>query len=202
MLSALDWFILVVLIGGLIRGYIVGAVRQVASLVGLVVAFLFSVEFMGMVGGMVVSSLGLSESLAPLAGFTVLFLGVYLVFLAISRLLEQVLESLSLSMMNRAAGGAVGGFKAALLLSLLFLVLTGMEWPDKQTRKASAFYQPIAQLLPQTIEAAEDWFPAAKEAADELGRKVRSDLHSPSARSPDADAAVLSPHSGRTEISE
>lgn len=202
MLSALDWFILVVLIGGLIRGYIVGAVRQVASLVGLVVAFLFSVEFMGMVGGMVVSSLGLSESLAPLAGFTVLFLGVYLVFLAISRLLEQVLESLSLSMMNRAAGGAVGGFKAALLLSLLFLVLTGMEWPDKQTRKASAFYQPIAQLLPQTIEAAEDWFPAAKEAADELGRKVRSDLHSPSARSPDADAAVLSPRSGRTEISE
>lgn len=195
MLSALDWFILVVLFGGLIRGYIVGALRQVASLIGLAVAFLFSVEFMDLVGNLVVSSLGLSESLAPLAGFTLLFLGVYLIFLAISRLLEHVLESLSLSVMNRAAGGAVGGFKAALLLSLLFLVLTGMELPDQQTRKASAFYHPIAQLLPETIEVAEEWFPAAKEAADKLGREVRSDLQSPPNQSSDAESAALTPDS-------
>lgn len=202
MLSALDWFIVVVLVGGLIRGYIVGAVRQVASLIGLVVAFLFSVEFMGLVGGMVVSSLGLSESLAPLAGFTVLFLGVYLIFLAISRLLEQVLESLSLSTMNRVAGGAVGGFKAALLLSLLFLVLTGMELPDKQTRKASSFYRPIAQLLPRTIDVAGDWFPAAREAADKLGREVRSDLQPPPERSSDSESAVINTSPTREEASE
>lgn len=193
MLTALDWFILVVLLGGLIRGYIVGAVRQVASLVGLAMAFLFSVEFMGMVGDMVVSSLGLSASLAPLAGFTVLFLGVYLIFLAISRLLEQVLESLSLSKLNRAAGGAVGGFKAALLLSLLFLVLTGMEMPDQQIREESAFYRPVAQLLPETIEVAEEWFPAAKEAADKLGQSVRSDLHSPLDQSSEAESAAWTP---------
>lgn len=195
MLSALDWFILVVLFGGLIRGYIVGALRQVASLIGLAFAFLFSVEFMGLVGSLVVTSLGLSESLAPLAGFTLLFLGVYLIFLAISRLLEHVLESLSLSVMNRAAGSAVGGFKAALLLSLLFLVLTGMELPDRQTRKASAFYDPVAQLLPETIEVAEEWFPAAREAADKLGREVRSDLPSPANQSSDAESAALTPDS-------
>lgn len=176
MLSALDWLILVVLVGGLIRGYIVGAVRQVASLIGLAVAFLFSVEFMGTVGSAVVSALGVSESFAPLAGFTVLFLGIYLLFLVLSRLVEQVLDTLSLSVVNRAAGSAVGGFKAALLLSLLFLVLTGMELPDQRTRNRSALYYPVAQLLPETIEAAEGWFPAAKDAADELGRHVRSEV--------------------------
>ena len=179
MLTALDWFILVILLGGLIRGYMVGAVRQAASLLGLVAALLFSVEFMDAVGGAIVSSLGLSESLIPLAGFTVLFLGVYLLFLALSRLIEQVMESLSLSVVNQVAGGAVGSIKAALLLSLLFLVLSGLEMPEQDTRDASALYQPVAQLLPRTLEATEEWVPAAKKAADQLSRQIRSEVQSP-----------------------
>ncbi|MFB6098516.1 MAG: CvpA family protein [Salinibacter sp.] len=190
MLSALDWFILIILLGGLIRGYTVGAVRQIGSLVGLVAALLVSVEFMESVGGMVVASIGLSESLAPLAGFTVLFVGVYLLFVILSRLVEQVFESLSLSFVNRAAGGAVGSLKAALLLSLLFLVLGGLEMPDKQTRRQSAFYRPVARLLPQAIEVTERWFPAAKKAADQLGQQVRSRVESvPNAR-PSSEAGM------------
>lgn len=191
MLSTLDWLIIVVLVGGLIRGYIVGAVRQVASLIGLAVAFLFSVEFMGMVGNAVVSALGVSDSFAPLAGFTVLFLGIYLLFLVLSRLVERVIDTLSLSVVNRAAGSAVGGFKAALLLSLLFLVLTGMELPDQRTRSRSALYYPVVKLLPETIEAAESWFPAAKDAADELGRHVRSEVDVSPNGSSTADSARL-----------
>ena len=176
MLIALDWFILVALLGGLVRGYMVGAVRQIGSLVGLVVALLMSVEFMKPVGERVVSSLGLSESLMPLAGFAVVFLGVYFLILLLSGLVEHLLDSLSLSVANRAVGGAVGGIKAALLLSLLFLALGGMRVPDQQTRDASAFYTPIARLLPRALEATEDWIPAARNAADKLERQVRSTL--------------------------
>lgn len=174
MLTVLDWVILLILLGGGIRGYMVGAVRQVGSVLGIVAALLFSVEFMDSVGALVVSSIGLSDTLAPLAGFTVLFLGVYLLFVALSRLVEQVFETLSLSTVNQVVGGAVGGAKAALLLSLLFLVLGGMELPQQETRAESVFYQPVAELLPRTIEATENWMPAAKEAADQLGRQVRS----------------------------
>ena len=186
MLTALDWFIVVVLLCGLIRGYVVGAVRQAASLLGLVAALLFSVEFMDVVGEAMVTSLGLSESLIPLAGFTVLFLSVYLLFLALSRLVEQVLDSLSLSVVNQVAGGAVGGVKAALLLSLLFLVLSGLEMPEQDTRDESALYRPVARLLPQTIEATEEWVPAAKKAADKLSRRIRSEVQSPSDASPES----------------
>lgn len=195
MLSALDWLIIIILFGGLIRGYVVGAARQVASLIGLLVAFLFSVEFMGLVGREVVSALGVSNSFAPLVGFTVLFLGIYILFLVLSRLVEQVLDTLSLSFLNRAAGSAVGGVKAALLLSLLFLVLTGMEVPDQDTRRESTLYSPIAQLLPKTIEATQEWFPAAQEAAEELGRHVRSDVESQSEGSSNVESVQLDPDS-------
>ena len=197
MLTVLDWFILAVLLGGLVRGYLVGAVRQVASLLGLMAALLFSVEFMGAVGTLVVESLGLAESVAPLAGFTVLFLGVYLLFLVLARLLEQLFDTLSLSFLNRAAGGAVGGVKAALLLSLLFLILAGLELPEKETRNDSALYRPVAQLLPETIEATEAWFPAAKRAADQLGRRVRSRVEAvPESSTPESG----SPRSGPGKV--
>ncbi|PSR00493.1 MAG: colicin V production CvpA [Bacteroidetes bacterium SW_11_64_17] len=186
MLIVLDWVILLILLGGGIRGYMVGAVRQVGSVLGIVAALLFSVEFMDSVGALVVSSIGLSDTLAPLAGFTVLFLGVYLLFIALSRLVEQVFETLSLSIVNQVLGGAVGGAKAALLLSLLFLVLGGMELPEQKTRADSTFYQPVAELLPRTIEATENWVPAAKEAADQLGRQVRSKVDAVPESPPDS----------------
>jgi Uncharacterized membrane protein, required for colicin V production len=172
-LSALDWFILVVLAGGLVRGFMVGAVRQVASIAGLVVAFLLSVQWMHPVGSVVVASMGLSNSVGPIAGFIVIFLGVQLLFLAVSRLLEQVLETLSLSVVNRAAGGALGGFKAALLLSVLFLVLSGMEMPSQQARQRSVLYAPVATTLPKTLDAASPYFPAADRASDTFGPSAR-----------------------------
>lgn len=178
MLIGLDWLILVVLGGGLVHGYVVGAVRQVGSLVGLLLALLVSVEFMDPVGTLIVTSLGLADSLAPLAGFTVVFLGVYLLVLILSRLVEQILDSLSLSFVNQVTGGAVGVIKTALLLSLLFLILSGVELPAQETRQQSRFYRPVARLLPQAIKATENWLPAAKKAAEDLGQRVRSEIDS------------------------
>jgi len=168
-LAALDWFILAVVAGGLIRGFMVGAVRQVASLAGLVLAVLLSVQFMRPVGAVIVSTLGLSEAVVPLVGFVVVFLGVQLLFFALSRLIERVLERLSLSFLNRAAGGALGGFKAALLLSVLFLLLGTMNVPSSQTQDQSVLYPPVAQALPKTLDAASPYLPAAERASDTFG---------------------------------
>lgn len=186
-MPALDWFIVIVLAGGLIRGFMVGAVRQVTSLAGIVVALLMSVQFMHPIGALIVSSLGLSEAVAPIAGFVVIFVGIQLLFLALSRLVERVLETLSLTLVNRAAGGALGGFKAALLLSVLFLVLSGMEMPSEETRSRSMLYPPVAKALPETLEAASPYLPAAKRASDTFGRRVRPKLE------PHADSSGSDP---------
>jgi membrane protein required for colicin V production len=176
-MPALDWFILIVLAGGLIRGFVVGAVRQITSLAGIVVAFLLSVQLMHPIGEVIVASIGLSEAAGPIAGFIVIFVGIQLLFLALSRLVERVLETLSLTLLNRAAGGALGGFKAALLLSVLFLVLSGLEMPSQETRSESMLYPPVAKALPETLEAASPYVPAAKRASETFGRQVRPKLN-------------------------
>jgi membrane protein required for colicin V production len=194
-LALLDWFILLVLAGGLIRGFVVGAVRQVASLAGLVVAFLLSVQWMHPVGALIVASLGLSPSMGPIVGFVAIFVGVQLLALALSRIFEEVLETLSLSLVNRAAGGALGSFKAALLLSVLFLVLTGLKVPGPEARERSMLYGPVATALPKTLDAAAPYVPAARRASDAFGADDGSSFRSP-ARQTDAEAA---PAPGRTD---
>lgn len=195
-LSALDWFILIVLAGGLVRGFVVGAVRQVVSLVGLLVAFLFALQFMRPVGALLAQSFGFAESLEPFVGFLVLFAGVQLLFLALSRLFEHVLDVLSLTLLNRAAGGAVGGVKAALLLSLLFFVLAAMEVPAPETRKQSVLYEPVAEVLPRAVEATSGWLPAAKKATDEWGEQLRPQLDpQPRSDSEDEESTLVAPKS-------
>lgn len=182
-LVALDWFILLVLAGGLIRGFVVGAVRQVASLVGFVLAFFLSVQLMHPIGVLIVDTFGFSEAVGPIAGFVVIFLGIQLLFVALSRLLEKVLETLSLTLVNRAAGGALGSFKAALLLSVLFLVLAGMDVPSQETRQKSMLYSPVASALPKTLEATSPYLPAAERASDTFGTTIRPNLQRSSRRS-------------------
>ena len=174
-LALLDWFILLVLGGGLLRGFMVGAVRQVASIVGLIAALLLSVQLMHPVGAVVASSLGLSAAVGPVAGFVVIFIGTQLLFFGLSRLIEGLLETLSLSLINRAAGGALGGLKAALLLSVLFLVLAGLQMPSEEVRKDSVLYDPVAQALPQTLDAAAPYVPAADRASDIFDPESASD---------------------------
>lgn len=192
-LSALDWFILAVLAGGLARGIMVGAVRQVASLAGLLVAFFVSVQFMQPVGELIVSSLGLAPELIPIVGFVSLFLGIQLLFTALSRLLEQILDTLNLSIANRAAGGALGGFKAALLLSVLFLVLQSVKIPGPDVRQASSLYAPVATVLPQTWDAAATYVPQVKRVSDQFGDDVRQRLQPSSDSTQSRSSELTSP---------
>jgi membrane protein required for colicin V production len=194
-LSALDGFILLVLAGGLARGLMAGAVRQIASIAGLLVAFFLSVQFMRPVGTGVVNSLGLAQSLAPVVGFVTLFVGIQILVIALSRMVEQILDSLHLGIANRAAGGVVGGFKAALLLSVLFLVLSSAGLPGTQVRQASALYRPVAGVLPETWDAAAHYVPRMRRISEQFGADVRPLLPRPAT----SDPATSDPEPGTPE---
>lgn len=175
-MTYLDWFILIALAGGLVRGLMAGAIRQVASIFGLILAFILGVQLMRPIGAMTVDTIGLSESTAPIVGFVVVFGGVQLIVIALARMIEAAVESLNLSFANRAAGGALGAFKAALLLSVLFLVTTQAGLPDDKTQKASALYTPIAEVLPGTWDRVAPYLPAVQQASEAFGRSVRPQL--------------------------
>lgn len=208
-MTYLDWFIVVALGGGLVRGLMVGAIRQVASIAGLILSFILAVQLMRPIGGLTVDSIGLSASTAPLVGFVVVFTGVQLVVIALARLLEAAVESLHLSFANRAAGGALGAFKAALILSVLFLITTHVGVPDATSQSKSTLYAPVASVLPGTWDYVAAYLPAMRQASDAFGREVRPriapgspDTQSPGTPSPGSRESAPSSPGARPPDSE
>ena len=134
--------------GGLLQGLASGALRQIAAVVGFVLALVLAVHGMDEAGALLRASLGISERAAPLAGFVAVFFAVELVVFAVARAVEGVLGALKLGVVNRVFGGALGGLRGLLVLSALLVPLGYVGLPRAETREASRFYEPVVALLP------------------------------------------------------
>ncbi len=113
-MTTLDLIILAACAAGLWRGFQTGLIRQATSLIGYAIALIFALALMDQTGLLVAESLGLSARVAPVVGFVVVFVVLLILVSFLTNLLERALEAVSLSAVNRVAGGAVGVLKAAL----------------------------------------------------------------------------------------
>ena len=175
-MNALDLFILVGLAGGLVIGMRSGLIKQAMSFAGLLVAFVLSLHLMTPVGAMAAGSLGISEDIAPLVGFVLVFLLVQVAVFGLTKLLEAVVGALKLSWANRLMGGAVGAFKACLVLSVVFLVLGFLSVPSEATRNESALYAPVSTVLPSAWGFVSDTFPQVAKVSEQFGKKVGEEV--------------------------
>ena len=175
-MNTLDLIILGFLGGGIVIGIRSGLIKQVLGFVGLLLAFLLGYQLMEPAGALVRDSLGLSPDIAPLLGFALVFLAVQVLVFAAVRMIEALVGVLRLSSVNRLLGGAVGAAKAALVLSVAFVVLAGMHVPSEDTRKESRLYMPVASVLPEAWAYAEALFPQLESLADRFGEGVAERL--------------------------
>ncbi len=144
---------------GIWRGVRAGALSQLVGTVGLVVALWVAAGSMQPVGDLVVSSLGLSERLAPILGFVVTFAAVLSVLMFAAHLVRKTLAALKLGGIDKVVGGGFGALRAALVLSVGLLVTSAVALPGgeplligEDTREASVLYEPVQTLAPGAWE--------------------------------------------------
>jgi len=147
-MATLDILILIVLSIGLLRGWRSGFLKQATSLVGTLLAFVLAASFMESVGTMIASGLRVSPEQAGLIGFMALFVIVKLSVNMIAKAASSLLEATNLSGLDRAAGGFTGAAKAAVALSLFFVVVGFAQLPGEVSREESDFYMPVYQIVP------------------------------------------------------
>ncbi len=158
---------------GLARGLSTGAVRQIVGLAGTVLAIVLALELMHPAGNAIGGILGAGAGIVPILGFIVVFAAVQLALYVLAKIIETSLKILRLSMLNRAAGAVFGLCKAALLLSVLFLVLNFFNIPNPENREDSALYRPVAAVFPATWDFVAERFPAVRNLSDRFGEEVR-----------------------------
>lgn len=173
-LESLDVLIILVVAVGILRGVTTGAVRQVVSLLGTIVAIVLGLELMHVVGGLLGGSL--ADPLQPVIGFLVIFIGIQIALIFGVRLLEAAMKWFKLNPLNRIAGAFIGALKALLILSVLFLALGFFEIPEEENRNASVLYEPVAAIFPVTWNYVARYLPYMQDLSDQFGDEIEGVL--------------------------
>jgi membrane protein required for colicin V production len=106
----------------------------------------------------------------------VVYLAVQLAVIIVARVVEKAVGALKLTGVNRILGGAAGAFKAALVLSVTFLVLGRFGIPGESTQDNSSLYGPIAAVLPASWDYVASAMPEVKKISERFGVEVEDRL--------------------------
>ncbi len=122
-MNPVDIAILIVLVAFVAKGVLRGLLKEVCSLLGLVVGGWLAFAFHVPVSQWLVSSFGLPDKLGVGAAFVALFLGSVILFGALGFVLSRFVSLVFLGGVNRLTGGIFGAIQGVVLLALILFAL-------------------------------------------------------------------------------
>jgi membrane protein required for colicin V production len=151
-MNVIDIVLLVILAIFLVLGFRKGLLKEVVSIIGLVVAFWAAMMYTKAAAGLVPRlSLPAREAVAFLA----ILIGVFLVFQLAGFLMRKLIRASPLAILDRLGGVALGLLKGGLLLSICLLVLTLAPLPKPWADKVEGSYaaRGMRQVAPMVYHA-------------------------------------------------
>lgn len=157
-------------------GWKKGLVREVATLVGILVGIWASIHLSQQVAPL----LGLDGESAVLIAFIVTFLVALLLTHLLGRGIEGLMKAAKLSVINRLAGGLLGAAKALCILAVLLNFLVMIDGNEKilkpEVKNKSVLYKPVyttgnwltSQLKTYIEEHKDEWWHAVGTADKEV----------------------------------
>ncbi len=123
-MAFIDIVILVILVIFLIKGIWRGLLKEVCSLLGLVLGGLFAFTFNQPVAEWLQASYGLPARLSVWGSFLVIFLLVIFLFGVVGFVLNRFVKLIFLGGFNRLAGALFGIVQGVVIVSILLLALS------------------------------------------------------------------------------
>ena len=159
-MAMIDIIILVLVLVGVITGYRMGFIKQLAVLTGLVLGLIVAKALYGVVGDRLTGIVSDNPSLAHLCAFVLIWLVVPLVFSLVASVITKALEIISLGWLNRLLGAALGAVKWVLFISVFICVLDFIDADGKivsqDLREESILYKPIGAVAGMFMPAVQD----------------------------------------------
>jgi len=171
-MNGLDWFFLLLIAGGVIRGYQKGLILQAFSLVGtifaLMAAYRFAGDFSGVlmerfplpeeVGGGWISLLPIEEIIYRAVAFLLLFVGIKFLISIIAKLLTGLFNIPVLSHINRFGGILLNLVQVFLILFIGIHLMNFLPWePGREAIRDSFVSQGVLKLTPDLTGQIGEW---------------------------------------------
>lgn len=124
----LDWVVGAVIVVCIYRGYRKGFVQQFFDLLGSIAALILGFYFYEKTGAYLAQTFGISGPLANMVGFTLVVVGISAVVSFIGARWRAATKNNPVALVDGGVGALFGGFKAAIILLIVFLIVLATPW--------------------------------------------------------------------------
>ena len=148
----IDIIIIVILGISLISGFATGFVKEISSLIALILGVWGSIKFSSFTADKLYEWFGFTGGMGGLVAFIVTFLIIILLVHLFATAIDKVIKAASLGIVNKLLGALFSAMKTVLVLSVVFVVINAFDehfhfMPEK-TVEESSLYSPIADIVP------------------------------------------------------
>ncbi len=151
-MSTIDIVIAVILLFGLVKGYMKGLFVEITSLVGLVLGVYGALHFSFFLSDILKDNVSWDESMIQIVAFAGTFIIILLALVFLGKALTKIAETIFLGFFNKILGAVFGVLKYALILSIVFLIYdqinSSLKFLNKEKAKESVLYEPVKNLAP------------------------------------------------------
>ena len=151
-MSTIDIIIAVILLFGLVKGYMKGLFIEITSLVGLVLGVYGALHFSFYLSDILKDNVSWDESMIQIVAFAGTFIIILLALVFLGKALTKIAETIFLGFFNKILGAVFGVLKYALILSIVFLIYdqinSSLKFLNKEKAKESVLYEPVKNLAP------------------------------------------------------
>ena len=148
----IDLIIIVLLILSVLRGFTDGFVKEVASLLALVLGIWGAIKFSAFTAGKLYDWFDMTGQYVGIISFLVTFGIIVVIIHFVGALADKLVDAVALGFLNRILGMVFGVIKSILILSVFFTILNVIDvrhpFLPKQKIEESKFYMPISDIAP------------------------------------------------------
>lgn len=146
MLNAIDITLAVLILFGMIRGFMKGFIYELAMLGALLVCYFLGFKLAGIVAGFLSKHFHANPEHLRYISYFIVWLGVSIAAWFIAKLLSGLADIVALGPFNKVAGAIFGGMKYALVISLLLFFINKTNILTHDQRASSRMYYPLLKI--------------------------------------------------------
>ena len=159
-MNYLDIILAIPLLWGLYKGVLRGIIKELASLVALIVGIYGTVHFADSIQPYLKSELSIESSFLPIVSFAITFIAIVLIVRFIGFVIDKIIRMVALGLLSKLLGGVFGMLKTAFIISAFLLVFNTFDYhvnliPLEQ-KTSSVLYKPISNMIPSIAPSVND----------------------------------------------
>ncbi|CDF81083.1 colicin V production protein [Formosa agariphila KMM 3901] len=162
-MTLLDIILAVILLFGLIRGFMNGLFVEIASLLALIIGVFGAIHFSSFTASLFEDKVDWDENYVSIVAFAVTFVVIVLAIGLAGKALTKLADFAFLGIVNKILGGVFGMLKIGLMASValnIFVTLNDtVPFVDKKDLDKSILYKPVIAISTKL-------YPAIKEKVD------------------------------------